>query len=113
MADERFLAQLWAVIESRKADDTATQSYTRQLLANPPRIRRKIAEESYEVNEAHQALEAGRDSKDHLAQEAADLLYHLLVLLASADVTPSEVYAVLEHRHGRAPRGASDASKIP
>ncbi len=99
MADERFLAQLWAVIESRKADESQAKSYTRELLAKPPRIRRKIIEEAYEVNEAHQALAAGHDSKDHLAHEAADLLYHLLVLLASADVTPSEVYSLLERRH--------------
>jgi phosphoribosyl-ATP pyrophosphohydrolase len=99
MADERFLAQLWATIESRKADDSAGKSYTRQLLGNPPKIRRKIIEEAYEVNEAHQALVEGKDSKDHLAHEAADLLYHLYVLLASADVTPAEVYAILEHRH--------------
>jgi phosphoribosyl-ATP pyrophosphohydrolase len=105
MADERFLAQLWATIESRKADDGATKSYTRQLLQAPPRIRRKIIEEAYEVNEAHQALMDGQDSKDHLAHEAADLLYHLLVLLASADVTPSEVYAVLERRHRPAGAG--------
>jgi phosphoribosyl-ATP pyrophosphohydrolase len=103
MADERFLAQLWATIESRKADEAATKSYTRQLLEAPPRIRRKIIEEAYEVNEAHQALLDGHDSKDHLAHEAADLLYHLLVLLASADVTPSEVYAVLERRHRPVP----------
>ncbi len=106
MSDERFLAQLWAVIESRRADESAAESYTRKLLADPPRIRKKIAEEAYEVNEAHQALVAGQDTKDHLAHEAADLLYHLFVLLASADVTPSEVYAVLERRHAAAP-GAS------
>jgi len=106
MADERFLAQLWAVIESRKADDSATESYTRSLLADPSRMRKKIAEEAYEVNEAHQALLAGHETKDHLAHEAADLLYHLLVLLSSADVTPTEVYSVLERRHAP-PGGAS------
>jgi phosphoribosyl-ATP pyrophosphohydrolase len=99
MADERFLAQLWATIESRKADGSSTKSYTRRLLEAPPTIRRKIIEEAYEVNEAHQALLAGHDTKDHLAHEAADLLYHLFVLLASGDVTPTEVYAVLERRH--------------
>ena len=99
MADERFLAQLWATIESRKADPGARESYTRQLLGQPAKIRKKIIEEAYEVNEAHQALVAGQDSKDHLAHEAADLLYHLFVLLASVDVTPSEVYAILERRH--------------
>jgi phosphoribosyl-ATP pyrophosphohydrolase len=103
MADERFLAQLWATIESRKADDAPVESYTKKLLDDPSRIRRKVIEEAYEVNEAHQALAAGADTKDHLAHEAADLLYHLYVLLASSDVTPSEVYAILERRHG-APR---------
>jgi phosphoribosyl-ATP pyrophosphohydrolase len=110
MADEHFLAQLWAVIESRKADESAAKSYTRQLLANPSKARKKVAEEAYEVNEAHQALLAGRDTKDHLANEAADLLYHLLVLLASADVTPSEVYAVLERRHATAAGRTAESS---
>src|ERR671930_774638 len=105
MADERFLAQLWAVIESRRADEGATESYTRKLLANPSKIRKKVTEEAYEVNEAHQALLDGKDSKDHLANEAADLLYHLFVLLASADVTPSAVYAVLQRRHSAAQGG--------
>jgi phosphoribosyl-ATP pyrophosphohydrolase len=99
MADERFLAQLWATIESRKADESNAKSYTLELLAKPSQIRRKVIEEAYEVNEAHQALESGQDSKDHLAHEAADLLYHLFVLLSSADVTPAEVYAILERRH--------------
>jgi phosphoribosyl-ATP pyrophosphohydrolase len=111
MADERFLAQLWATIESRKADEAAVQSYTRELLADPSRIRRKIAEEAYEVNEAHQALLNGKDSKDHVAHEAADLLYHLFVLLASADVTPSAVYAILERRH--APRSPGAPARPP
>jgi phosphoribosyl-ATP pyrophosphohydrolase len=99
MADERFLAQLWATIESRKADDAQVESYTRKLLGNPAKIRKKVIEEAYEVNEAHQALVDGRDSKDHLAHEAADLVYHLLVLLSSVDVTPAEVWNVLEQRH--------------
>jgi phosphoribosyl-ATP pyrophosphohydrolase len=111
MADERFLAQLWATIESRKADEGNAKSYTRELLAQPSLIRRKVIEEAYEVNEAHQALVSGQDSKDHLAHEAADLVYHLFVLLASADVTPTEVYSVLARRHqpggGRPPGGGS------
>ncbi len=113
MADERFLAQLWAVIESRKADPGAHDSYTRKLLGDPSKIRKKIIEEAYEVNEAHQALEAGQDSKDHLAHEAADLVYHLFVLLASADVTPSEVWAVLERRHKPGPAGKAASGGTP
>lgn len=102
MANEQFLAQLWAVIESRKADPAPGKSYTCELLASPAKVRKKVAEEAHEVNEAHHALLLGRDSKDHLAHEAADLVYHLFVLLASADVTPAEVYAVLESRHQHA-----------
>ncbi len=114
MADERFLAKLWAVIESRKAaTGFIEKSYTRELLQSPERIRRKIAEETYEVIEAHQALMHGRDSKDHLAHEAADLLYHLLVLLASADVTPFEVYAMLERRHAASAPAPSAPAKTP
>jgi phosphoribosyl-ATP pyrophosphohydrolase len=113
VADERFLAQLWAVIESRRADEGATQSYTRTLLSNPSMIRKKVTEEAYEVNEAHQALLDGKDSKDHLAHEAADLLYHLFVLLASADVTPQAVYAVLERRHVPLPGHQAGAGKTP
>jgi len=113
MADERFLAQLWAVIESRRADESATESYTRKLLASPSKIRRKVTEEAYEVNEAHQALLDGKDSKDHLAHEAADLLYHLFVLLASADVSPQAVYAVLERRHHPAPPTPAPPGKTP
>src|SRR5512136_2828447 len=105
MANEHFLAQLWAIIESRKASEGPEKSYTRELLANPSKIRKKLTEEAYEVNETHQALLLGRDSKDHLAHEAADLLYHLLVLLSSADVTPAEVIAVLAARHLKAAGG--------
>jgi phosphoribosyl-ATP pyrophosphohydrolase len=107
MANEQFLAQLWAIIESRKASEGPEKSYTRELLANPSKMRKKLTEEAYEVNEAHQALLHGRDSKDHLAHEAADLLYHLLVLLSSVDVTPAEVFAVLEARHLKATGGKS------
>jgi phosphoribosyl-ATP pyrophosphohydrolase len=100
MADERFLATLWRTIEARRDDPQAAQSYTRTLLAAPQKARRKVIEEAYEVAEAQQGLLAGLDTRDHLALEAADLVYHLFVVLASAGVAPADVYAVLEKRHG-------------
>jgi len=103
MADERFLAQLWATIEARKADPTEEKSYTRSLLASPSKARKKVIEEAYEVAEAHQGVLAGQDTREHLALEAADLVYHLFVVLASAGASPADVWAVLEQRHG-APR---------
>ena len=100
MTDERFLATLWQTIEQRRDDPSDPGSYTRKLLAAPGKARRKVVEEAYEVVEAHQGILAGQDGKAHLAEEAADLLYHLFVVLASAGVTPAEVYGVLAQRHG-------------
>ena len=53
MANEQMLARLWATIESRKADAGPEKSYTRELLQNPSKARKKVAEEAHEVNEAH------------------------------------------------------------
>lgn len=100
MADERFLATLWKTIEARRDDPAAVESYTRKLLAAPARARRKVVEEAYEVVEAQQGLLGGQDTQEHLVLEAADLVYHLFVVLASAGVTPAQVYEVLERRHG-------------
>lgn len=103
MADERFLAQLWSTIEARRDDPAGGKSYTRELLARPAKARRKVVEEAYEVAEAQQGLLAGLDTREHLALEAADLVYHLFVVLASAGVTPGQVYEVLEKRHAPPP----------
>jgi phosphoribosyl-ATP pyrophosphohydrolase len=105
MADERFLATLWKTIEARRDDPNAAESYTRQLLALPQKARRKVVEEAYEVAEAQQGILAGQDTGAHLAEEAADVLYHLFVVLASAGVTPAQVYGVLEQRHGPGGQG--------
>jgi phosphoribosyl-ATP pyrophosphohydrolase len=107
MADERFLATLWSTIQARQDDPSDPKSYTRQLLAAPSKARRKVIEEAYEVVEAHQGILAGNDSREHLALEAADLVYHLFVVLASAGLSPADVWAVLEQRHGtRRPAGS-------
>jgi len=100
MADERFLATLWSTIQARKDDPSDPKSYTRQLLAAPSKARKKVIEEAYEVAEAHQGVLAGQDTREHLALEAADLIYHLFVVLASAGASPDDVWAVLEQRHG-------------
>jgi len=100
MADERFLATLWRTIEARRDDPSDPGSYTRKLLAAPGKARKKVIEEAYEVAEAHQGLLGGQDTRAHLAEESADLVYHLFVVLASAGVSPADLYGVLEQRHG-------------
>ncbi len=88
------LQDLEQTLRERRSADPA-ESYTARLLADPELAQRKIMEEAFEV-----CLEIGRPTvaKDLLAEEAADLLYHLLVGLVGADVAVADVLAVLEGR---------------
>lgn len=93
--DGRLLEQLFGVIESRRGADAGT-SYTAQLFAKGrAKIAKKTGEEAVEVVVA--ALAEGRQE---LAAESADLLYHLLVLWASAGIKPRDVWAQLAKREG-------------
>jgi phosphoribosyl-ATP pyrophosphohydrolase/phosphoribosyl-AMP cyclohydrolase len=68
-------------------------SYTAELLADPPRIGEKVREEADEVARA-----AGDESDERVAEEAADVLYHLDVLLASRGLSVSDAFEVLNAR---------------
>lgn len=95
---ETILAQLMRVIESRKSA-SAEKSYTASLLAGGvERIGAKITEEAAEAVEA--AAETGEEGRRHLVLEAADLVYHLCVLLAHRGVALAEVEAELGSRFG-------------
>jgi phosphoribosyl-ATP pyrophosphohydrolase len=115
--DRGILDQLMAVIVDRKANPSE-KSYTAKLLAGGvAKIGGKITEEAAEVIEA--AGESGSDGREHTISEAADLIYHLFVLLALRDVTLEEVEAELAGRFGisgleeKANRVACDAAKPP
>ncbi len=68
-------------------------SYTATLLADPPRIGAKVEEEAEEVARA-----AREESDERVDEEAADVLYHLMVLLRSRDRTLAGVEEVLDGR---------------
>lgn len=89
-----ILHELEGVLRDRRTADPG-ESYTAQLLADSDLVQRKIMEEAFEV-----CLELGRtETHDTLvAEEAADLLYHLLVGLVAADVPLTNVLSVLEGR---------------
>jgi phosphoribosyl-ATP pyrophosphohydrolase len=88
------LADLEAVLRDRLSADPAA-SYSAGLLRDPERAQRKIMEEAFEL-----CLELGRPERDRerTAEEAADLLYHVLVGLVGAGVGLDEVMTVLEGR---------------
>lgn len=92
---QKTLERLAATIQARRSESSA-KSYTRQLLdAGPEKCAKKFAEEAAET-----VIAAVSQSEAALAAEAADTLYHLLVLLESRGVTLGDVYAVLEKRMG-------------
>lgn len=93
-----ILARLMAVIQDRKANPTE-RSYTTSLLrGGVDKIGAKILEEAQEVVEAAQASdEAGQQQLIH---EAADLIYHLCVLLGFREVQIDQVYTELARRFG-------------
>ena len=89
------LDRLAATIASRKGADPDT-SWTAKLFAKgPEKCAEKFGEESIEA-----IIEAVRGDRDKLVFEAADVLYHLLVMLAARDVTLDQVLAELERREG-------------
>ena len=89
------LEQLAATINARKGADPAT-SWTANLLAKgPEKCAEKFGEEAVEA-----IIEAVKGDRAALTSEAADVLYHLLVMLASRDVALADVLAELERREG-------------
>ena len=89
------LDRLAATIAARKGADPET-SWTAKLLAmGPEKAAEKFGEEAVEA-----VIEAVRGDKDRLTAEAADVIYHLLVMLAARDVTLADVLAELERREG-------------
>ncbi len=98
------LGWLAAVIAQRQAAPAA-ESYTARLFAaGLPRIAQKVGEEGVETVIA--GLDATGDER--LVSEAADLLYHLLVLLAARGVGAERVAAELARRHRATTRGGGD-----
>jgi phosphoribosyl-ATP pyrophosphohydrolase len=105
---EDILQQLAALIRSRRTDGAA-RSYTRELLdAGPERCARKLGEEAVET-----VIAALGPDTSALTREAADLVYHLLVLLESRGVSLGDVLAELDSRMGTSGLVEKAARKAP
>lgn len=96
MTDTRidFLIKLEDIIADRLANPS-NDSYTAQLAAaGVKRIAQKVGEEAVEL-----ALASVAGDREETLNEAADLVYHLLVLLSRQDLRLSDVAATLAARH--------------
>ena len=90
-----ILEQLAATIEARKSADPES-SWTAKLLAKgPEKCAEKFGEEAIEA-----VIEAVKGDRAGLTSEAADVLYHLLVMLAARDVSLDDVMEELSRREG-------------
>jgi phosphoribosyl-ATP pyrophosphohydrolase/phosphoribosyl-AMP cyclohydrolase len=91
-----FLAALETVIRDRLANPDSS-SYTAALAARgTKRIAQKVGEEGVEL-----ALASVGGNRDEVIDEAADLIYHLLVLLQTQELELADVVARLEERHSK------------
>ncbi|EKE45881.1 phosphoribosyl-ATP diphosphatase [Oceaniovalibus guishaninsula JLT2003] len=89
------LHDLAATVAARRDADPGTSWTARLLSRGPETCARKFGEEAVEA-----IVEAVRGDRDALANEAADVLYHLLVMLAARDLTLGDVEKVLAARAG-------------
>jgi len=89
------LHELFATIEARKSADPDS-SWTAKLLARgPEKCAEKFGEEAVEA-----IIEAVKGDQSRLTSEAADVIFHLFVMLAACDVTLDDVQDELNKRAG-------------
>ena len=92
--DIAFIAELETIIRQR-AESSNQESYTAGLIAaGTKRIAQKVGEEGVEL-----ALASQSGDRDEIIDEAADLLYHVIVLLADQGIHLAEIADRLESRH--------------
>lgn len=100
------LHRLAATVQARKTADP-DGSWTAKLLAKgPEKCAEKFGEEAIEA-----IIEAVKGDRDRLTAEAADVIFHLLVMLAARDVTLDDVEAELTRREGMS--GLSEKAARP
>ena len=89
------LERLARTIEERRGGDPESSWTARLLSMGPEKAAEKFGEEAVEA-----VIEAVRGDRARLTAEAADVLYHLLVMLAARDIALDEVLAELQRREG-------------
>jgi phosphoribosyl-ATP pyrophosphohydrolase len=93
MASTFTLADLAAIV-GKRARAPASESYTAKLLVDgPEKAAKKLGEEAVEA-----VIAAVTNDRANLTAEAADVLYHLLVVLQGAEIPLNDVMAELERR---------------
>lgn len=100
---KHILDQLYDILLQRKSS-SGEKSYVASLYdGGSLKIAEKILEEAQEVIDEALALDKSSDDltlQKNIRSEAADLLFHLMVMLAHHDVNPNDVFDILRERFG-------------
>ena len=95
MSETDIISRLEAVIASRRSGDPQASYVAKLEAAGAGKIAQKLGEEATET-----VIAALTQDRDALVGEAADLVFHLLVLLGHKDIAWSDVLAELDRREG-------------
>ena len=93
--DAAVVERLFRLIKNRRGADPKTSHTARMFARGRARIARKVGEEAVET-----VIAALAESSERVAQESADLIYHLLILWAECGVAPADVWTELRRREG-------------
>jgi phosphoribosyl-ATP pyrophosphohydrolase len=93
--DAAIVECLFRLIKNRRGADPKTSHTARLFARGRARIARKVGEEAVET-----VIAALAESPERVAQESADLIYHLLILWAECGVAPADVWTELKRREG-------------
>jgi phosphoribosyl-ATP pyrophosphohydrolase len=99
-ADDRVLATLADVIESRRGGDPDASYVARLLARAPDAILKKVGEEATETVMAAKDAAHAPAARERIVAETADLWFHCLVMLAHYGLRPEQVLAELQRRAG-------------
>lgn len=95
MTAPSIIDELMAVIEQRKQADPETSYVAKLFSKGLDTILKKLGEEACET-----VIAAKNGEREAIVYESADLVFHLLVMLASQNISPQAVFAELERRFG-------------
>lgn len=91
----KVLQRLADTIATRKASESGASYVAKSLARGPEKCAEKFGEEAIEA-----IIEAVRNDREKLISEAADVTFHMLIMLAARDVTLADICAELERREG-------------
>jgi phosphoribosyl-ATP pyrophosphohydrolase len=95
MSTAHIVEQLYDVVLSRKGADPTSSNTAKLFAKGRAKIAQKLGEEAVEA-----VIEGMRGDRVAMAEESADLLYHLTVMWADMGMEPKDVWAILERRFG-------------